>query len=156
MTANTAQPFSYHLSRSPSTLNRNIAKSTTDIRSNRASSASRERRNSLERNERTFKSPSQRAYYNAFSPINNYEFNNEPMRVDSPLLPNNNNQQLNSIDKDQPQRYRTRIVSTETMTETTQSTTIKRPQENTSSSQMMDKSTGTIRYHNIDLDPIDR
>ena len=170
MMANTGQPFSYHASRSPS-LNRNLAKSSTDIRPARASSASRypERRNSLERNERlkspianipisTFKSPSQRSYYDAtspqsspFSPTSGYEFAGEPLRIDSPLLPNRTNQLTSA--EGQPQRYRTRIISTETMTETTQSTTVKRPQD----SLLADKNGSTIRYHNIDiLDPIDR
>lgn len=178
----TQQPFSYHLprTRSPATsLNRNLAKSSTDIRSTRSSSNPRypaERRNSLERNERikspihlsTYKSsPSQRAYYDSspFSPISNYEFNNEPL-LDSPLLPSKSNQQLTAADHNQfldasgnqpPQRFRTRIISTETTTETTSSTTLKRPQETALAGLTNgNQSNGTIRYHNIDLDLIDR
>lgn len=160
-----SQPFSYHAS--PSTLNRNLTKSSTDIRpSTRLSN--RERRNSLERNEipirspttipSTYKSsPSQRAYYSSiFSPINNYESNNEPS-LNSPLLPITSNQLLNPINQ-QPQRYRTRIISTETTTESTTSTTVKpRPQDSLiNNNNIMDKSGGTIRYHNINLEPIDR
>lgn len=181
MTTN-AQPFSYHLSnnRSPVTsLNRNLAKSSTDIRSTRSSSNPRyqERRNSLERTERikspihipisTYKtSPSQRAYFESnnnspFSPIDNYEFNSEPL-LDSPLLSTNTasqQKQLTTIDNlNKPQRFRTRIISTETTTETTSSTTVKRPQETilANLNNNANQSTGTIRYHNIDLDPIDR
>lgn len=159
-----SQPFSYH--QSPSTLNRNLARSSTDIRSpTRLSERNQhERGSSLERNEPVksslnvpigYKSsPSQRAYYSSnFSPINNYELKNEPLS-NSPLLADKNNQyfdnnQLNPIDQ-KPQRYRTRIISTETTTESTTSTTLKRPQDS------LANTSGTIRYHNIDLEPIDR